>query len=122
TTRSARTGSTARASTTPATAAGVYRDATQITLTQSSAPGRLDPAVFVIGRGRDPRVEDDIGIGASAERAVDILEHHAIPACETSEFTGEGPSALLRWEIHRLGVLEAYFFDGVVRADPKAGV
>src|SRR6185503_870740 len=108
----------------PATtsAGDVYRDATQITLTQGSAPCRLDSAIFVTGRCRDSRIEDNIGIGSGAERAVDILEHRAIPACKTSEFTGEGPSTILRREVHRLGVFEGNFFDGIVGADPKAGV
>src|SRR4029077_1883343 len=65
------TGSTTRtaSSATTATCTGGYREATQITLTHGSVPGRLDSAVFVVGRIRDPIVDDDIGIGATAERA-----------------------------------------------------
>ena len=94
--------------------------APEITLTHGSVPGRLDLTGFVIVR--DPVVDHDIGIGDTADRAVDIVEHRAIPACKTSEFTGEGPSALLRWEIHRLGIFECQLLDIVVGADGKAGV
>src|SRR5581483_6436966 len=93
----------------------------EIALTHGSVPVRLDLTVLRIVR--DPVVNHDVGIADAADRPVDIVEHRAIPAGKPSEFTGEGPAAiLLRREIHRLGIFEFQAFDIVVGADGKAGV
>src|SRR5262249_19001616 len=86
----------------PSPGTGGNPHATEIALTHGSVPVRFELARFVIVR--DPVIDNDIGIGDAADRPVDIVEHRAIPACKPSEFTGEGPSAIRRWEIHRLGI------------------
>ena len=104
---SARAASSATCAATAKTSAtwGANLHAPHIALTHGSVPVRLDLTVFRIVR--DPVVNHDIGIGDAAGRPVDIVEHRAIPACKPSEFTGEGPAAILRrWEIHRLGIFE----------------
>src|SRR5206468_3821102 len=102
---SARTGRAAsRTAGTTGTADAAKVDAPEITLADGSVPGRLELAGFVVVR--NPVVDHDVRIADAADRAVDVVERRAIPAGKRAEFTGEGPAALLRREVHRLGVFK----------------
>ena len=57
---------------------GVNPQATHITLTHGSVP--VGSILQSLSSTRDPVVDHDVGIGDTADRAVDIVEHRAIPA------------------------------------------
>ena len=99
-------------------AEGTHADAAKVTLADRRVPIRLDFAGLVIGR--NSVVDDDIGTGCSADRAVLVMEHRAAPAGPTAK-VGR-PPALHRREIHRLRIDEFHASDGILGADPEAGI
>jgi hypothetical protein len=81
-----------------------------------SVPGGLHLAGFV---DCDSAVDDDEGIGDTADRAVLVVEHRR-PIAPTAVII-VAPLILHRREIHRLGVDEFRALYGVVGAHSEAG-
>src|SRR5690606_23461877 len=116
---SART-ATAKAGETTETAAAGASDAepTEVALTHRSAPRRLDLAGLFVGR--DPVVDDDVGIGDTADRAVEVVDRRTRIGRAVPEIVS--PLALSSREVHRLRVDEFRALDGVLDAHPEAGI
>src|SRR5678810_1158922 len=87
-----------------------------ITLAHISVPGGLQLAGFV---GYDSAVDDDEGIGDTADRAVLVVEHRA-PIAPTAVII-VAPLVLHRREIRRLGVDKFRALYGVVGAHSETG-
>src|SRR5262249_22829470 len=90
--------------------------APDVALTPRSVPGGLDFAAFV---DRDSAVDDDEGIGDTADRAVQVVEHRG-PIAPTAVII-VAPLVLHRREIRRLGVDEFRALYSVVGAHSEAG-
>src|SRR5262249_21109708 len=117
-------------------ATGRGRSATTLAPTPTTAPGRgqiihpPDPALTHRGlRGglhsaafaaSDPAVNDNVGIGNAADRAVLVIEHRGLIAPIAVIIVA--PLILHRREIHRLGVDEFRALYGVVGAHSEAGI
>src|SRR5439155_2048210 len=106
----------ATTATTTRTAAGANSHDPDITLAHRSVPGGLDLAGFV---ECDSAVDDDEGIGDTADRAVLVVEHRS-PIAPTAVII-VAPLIFHRREIHRLGVDEFRALYGVVGAHSEAG-
>src|SRR5581483_1248576 len=88
-----------------------------VALTHRSVPGGLHFATFIAS---DPAVNNDVGIGNPADRAVLVMEHRG-PIAPIAVII-VAPLILHRREIHRLGVDEFGALYGVVGAHAKAGI
>src|SRR5678815_1506679 len=96
--------------------AAAYSHAPDITLAHRSVPGGLDLARVVECYSA---VDDDEGIGDTADRAVLVVEHRALIAPIAVIIVA--PPILHRRKIHRLGVVELRALHGVVGAHSEAG-
>src|SRR5690606_16121696 len=126
-TASGRAGTTCAATAAAEKAAETAADAADIqtpdiALADRSVPGRLDLAGFFVGRDAVVHavVDEDVGIGAAAERAVEIPDHRGLPGNAAPVVVA--PLALHRREIHGLRVDELHALDGVVGADGEARI
>src|SRR5213079_2127274 len=102
--------------TTSATTAGANIHAPDITLAHRSVPGGLDLAGVVEW---DSAVDDDEGIGYTADRAILVVEYRG-PIAPTAVII-VAPLILHGREVYRLGVDEFRALYAVVGAHSKAG-
>src|SRR5690606_19949549 len=127
--RSATAGGRARATRAAAAAAEKAAEAAagtadiqapDIALAYRSVPGGLDLTGFCIGRDAVVHavVDEDVGIGDAAERAVQVADDRGLPGRAASVVVA--PLAHHRREIHRLGVPEVSALAGIVAADSEA--
>src|SRR6266478_4103127 len=114
--RSAKSGACA----TSAAAANIQ--APNIALAHGSVPGGLDLTGSCVDCDAvvDAVIDENVGIGTTAERAVLVADHRGLIGRTASIIVA--PLTLHRREIHRLGVGEFHALDGVVGADPEAGI
>src|SRR6185503_7961202 len=130
-TRCARTGRTSScaptarcgAKTASASSSGAANiQASDIALAHGSVPGGLDLTGFCVGCDAvvDAVVDEDVGIGDTADRAVLVSDHRGLIGRAASIIVA--PLTLHRREIHRLCVDEFHALGGVVGADPEAGI
>ncbi len=93
-----------------------------IALAHGSVPGGLDLTGFCVDCDAvvDAVVDEHVGIGTAAERAVLVAVRRGLIG-RTGEIVA-GPLAVVRHrrEIHRLGVDEFQALEGVIGADPEA--
>src|SRR5690606_25927376 len=130
TTRTGRTTCTRPASSSTTTAeaaegkatAATKAQAADITAAHRSIPGGLDRTGFRVDRDTvvDAVVDEHVGVGAKAERAVLVLVRRSCIGSHTAVVAGPPGVALDRREVHRLGVLEGQLLEGVVGAHAEA--
>src|SRR5205085_6507687 len=106
--------------TSAATAANIQ--APNIAFAHGSVPGGLDLTGFCVDGDTvvDAVMDENVGIGTSAERAVLVFVRRGLIGRTASIIVA--PLTLHRREIHRLGVDEFHALEGVVGADPEAGI
>src|SRR5688572_18403114 len=97
--------------------------ASDIALAHRRVPRGLDLTGLCVGCDAvvDAVVDENVGIGASAERTVLVADRRGLVGLAVAIVVGPPGVALHRREVHRLGVLEFHLLDGVVGADPEAG-
>src|SRR5687768_14732428 len=123
---SASTGSCASGSTCTTsaaeTAAAAKSQAPDIALAHGSVPGGLDLTGFCVDCDAvvDAVVDENVGIGTTAERAVLVAERRGLIRRTASIIAGPRAVVLHRREIYRLGVDEFQALEGVIGADPEA--
>src|SRR5262249_51089812 len=115
----ARSGTCATTAETTATAAKIQ--APNIALAHSSVPGGLDLTGSCVDCDAvvDAVIDENVGIGTTAERAVLVADHRGLIGRTASIIVA--PLTLHRREIHPLCFDGFYLFDGGVGTDPAAG-
>src|SRR6185369_13271224 len=104
------------------TTAAAKIQAPDIALAHGSVPGGLDLTGFCVDRDAvvDAVIDEHVGIGTTAERAVLVAERRGLIGRTASVVAGPLPVVRHRREIHRLGVDEFQALESVIGADPEA--
>src|SRR4029450_3418763 len=114
----------ATATTSPAEAAppAAKSQAAAIPLAHGSVPGGLDLTGFRVDCDAvvDAVVDENVGIGTTAERAVLVAVRRGLIGRTASIVAGPLAVVRHRREIHRLGIDEFQALEGVIGADPEA--
>src|SRR5690606_34113539 len=84
-----------------------------IAMAHCSVPVSIDLAVFIVDCHAVVHavVHEDIGIGASTQRAVLVADYRSLVSRTVAVIVGPPGIAIHRGEIHRLGVFEGQLFD-----------
>src|SRR5688572_8607252 len=103
-------------------AAAAKSQASDIALAHGSVPGGLDLTGFRVDGDAvvDAVVDENVGIGTTAERAVLVSVRRGLIGRTASIVAGPLAVVRHRREIHRLGVDEFQALEGVIGADPEA--
>src|SRR5580700_11901183 len=114
------TGACATTATTTTAGGGANSHTPDVALAHGCVPGGLDLAGFVDGDSVVCVVDENVGIGDTADRAVLVVEYRSLVAPITVIIVA--PLKLHRREIHRLGVDEFRALYSVVGAHSEAGI
>src|SRR5204863_7130866 len=117
-----RSGSCATSATTTTAGGATNIHTPNIALAHGSVPGGLDLTGLCVDCDTvvDAVVDENVGIGTSAERAVFVVVRRGLIGRTASIIVA--PLTLHRRGIHGLGVDEFHALEGVIGADPEAGI